>query len=178
MKKSETATRQVCETMARNAPRITEETTMVDALRLLEETSAPVCVLDEDGNVVGMIGEDDIRAFVEAMRTVAHIMNRNFLPVGEDARVSEIAELFESDADLSALPVYGLDGTLVGAISREQVERADQPSVASDVRAKASGTVRRPDRPTATTRFRRTLTHFRDRAAAVRRERAAAEVRS
>src|SRR5256885_544819 len=91
--------KQVCEVMVRSTFRVSENTPVSEVLKLFETGASALCVHDDEGELVGMIGEDDLRAFVEAVKTLTHLMNRRFTPVGEDARLGELFELFESDEE-------------------------------------------------------------------------------
>jgi CBS domain-containing protein len=54
--------------------------------------------------------------------TVAELMTRGPIVVGQDTPLPEVAEILEA-ADISGMPVVGADGELVGVISRTDLAR-------------------------------------------------------
>lgn len=95
-------------------------------------------VVDEDGNLVGMLSDRDLRSmaipyvvgdeYVGTVRAaldarVATIMNSDVLSVDEEADAAEIVDLM-LDNKIGAVPVLDGDGGLVGIVSYMDVLRA------------------------------------------------------
>ena len=114
------------EAMTAHPPTVTPEQSLLAAVRLMcSEHVHELPVVNEDGKVVGMITEADVRKRVGDPATyltmhadhpcfdVQDVMDVEIVPVGEDRPVSEIAHYF-SDPRIDALPVVDAEGALVG----------------------------------------------------------------
>jgi acetoin utilization protein AcuB len=95
-------------------------------------------VVDEGGNLVGMLSDRDLRSvsipfvlgdeYVGTVRAaldarVATIMNSDVLSVDEEADAAEVVDLM-LDNKIGAVPVLDGDGALVGIVSYMDVLRA------------------------------------------------------
>ena len=95
-------------------------------------------VVDEDGALVGMLSDRDIRGlafpkilgseYVGAVQTaldapVSTVMSGNVLSVDVEADAAEIIDLM-LDQRIGAVPVVDADGTLVGIVSYTDILRA------------------------------------------------------
>lgn len=108
----------------------TPQTDVLDAIcRLVEHQIAGAPVIDDHGNLVGMLSEVDCMAVVlssgyhnEPGGPVADLMVRDVKTVDADMSVIDLAELFMKHG-LRRYPVMK-DNRLVGQISRRDVLRA------------------------------------------------------
>jgi len=108
----------------------------IDRLQALDVRHLPV--IDDDGELVGMISDRDLRGiaappFVDAETvatinraldaSVATIMSSDVIAVDEEADVAEIVDLM-LDNKIGAVPVVDADRALVGIVSYVDVLRA------------------------------------------------------
>lgn len=108
----------------------------VELLHTLDVRHLPV--VNEDGELVGMISDRDLRALqipyfvgpehIGDLRTalnatVATLMSSDVLSVEEEADLAEVVDLM-LDHKIGAVPVTNADGALVGIISYIDVLRA------------------------------------------------------
>jgi CBS domain-containing protein len=115
--------------MVAHPPTIRPEQSLVDAVRVMcEQHIRELPVTDENGVVVGMITEADVRRTVGdpasyLARSISHdpidvqdIMETGVPPIREDRPLAEVAHYF-ADARLEALPIVDETGALVGLMS-------------------------------------------------------------
>lgn len=88
---------------------------VADRLARSHITGAPVT--DEQGHVVGIVSEVDV--FTKKGRTVADIMSRHVISIGEDTGIEEAARLL-ADQRIRRLPVMA-QGRMVGLLSRSDI---------------------------------------------------------
>lgn len=111
----------------------------VEILHTAEVRHLPV--VDEEGNLVGMLSDRDLRALslpvfvgdehVASLRTalnapVSTLMNSDVVSVESEADVSEVIELM-LDNKIGAVPVVDHDGAVVGIVSYMDVLRELEP---------------------------------------------------
>jgi acetoin utilization protein AcuB len=122
----------------------------VDVLQSMEIRHLPV--VDEGGNLVGMLSDRDLgpllRVFTEgaeaqrlvlplSRRRVVEFMSAGILSVNPDTEVSEIIDTM-LEQKISALPVVDGEGEIVGIVSYVDVLRAlNNPEMAASARAQA-----------------------------------------
>jgi CBS domain-containing membrane protein len=127
--------------MTREARVIPADETIATALELLAATeSRHLPVVGDDGELVGMLSDRDLRAllgrydedrasFAEAWNSarmpVRSAMTRNPIAVGDDADLEEVVELL-IDQKVGALPVVDAEKKVLGIISYIDVLRAWQ----------------------------------------------------
>jgi len=99
------------------------------ARRLVEKRISGAPVVDQQGNLVGLLSEKDCMRIAlqagyhsEAAGTVAEYMNSVVKTVDADTNIVDVAMMFIED-DYRRYPVIK-DGRLVGQISRRDVLRA------------------------------------------------------
>ena len=98
----------------------TPETTVADLARqLLDCGLGGMPVVDSEGTLVGMVSEYDVISKRGA--TVAEIMSRGVLSVGEDATTDQVAGIMGLHG-IRRVPVVR-DGRLVGIVSRTDLLR-------------------------------------------------------
>jgi len=125
----ETPARTAAEAMTPHPPTVCPEQPVLAAVRLMcQQHVHELPVVDDDGKVIGMITEADVRRCVgdpavyvgtHAMQPcfdVQDIMDVGIEPVRDDRPVAELAHYF-ADARIEALPVVDSRGTLVGMVS-------------------------------------------------------------
>lgn len=111
-------------------------------------------VVDDQGRLVGMVTEDEIRHFLETapppsvmqrQHRVEQVMRPPIATVPPDYPLEEAARLMIRH-DLSGLPVVEPDGRLVGIITRSDIFARFADALGADTPALRI-TVRVPDRP-------------------------------
>lgn len=118
--------------MASNLSTFTAETDISVAIKFLNKhkiSGAPV--LDEHGNLIGMLSEKDClevalhASYNEDWRggTVSDYMNSEVEVVSDNASVLDLADMF-SKGPHKRFPVLDESGSLVGQISRSDILRA------------------------------------------------------
>ncbi len=122
------AARTAAEAMTAHPPTVRPEQTLVDAVRVMcDQHIHELPVVDDDGHVVGMITEADVRRTVGDPATyvgerspacidVQDVMDTGITAVRDDRPVAEIAHYF-ADARIDALPIVDATGALVGVMS-------------------------------------------------------------
>ncbi|MGH2534698.1 MAG: CBS domain-containing protein [Thermomicrobiales bacterium] len=134
----------VDEIMTRVVVTITAGAAVADAAAALDAHKVSgMPVLDEDGALVGMISEYDVIS--KRGKTVADIMSRGVISVGEDANAEQVADVIGMHG-IRRVPVVR-DGRLVGIVSRADLMRlsASMRWTCADCGAVERG-IRRPDR--------------------------------
>ena len=101
--------------------RTIEPTASVEAAAriMFEQSISGIPVVDENGNLIGVVSEFDVLARPGA--SVGDIMTRSVLTVGEDTDPETIARLL-IEQQIRRLPVVR-DGQVVGIISRSDLVR-------------------------------------------------------
>jgi CBS domain-containing protein len=82
-------------------------------------------VVDRGGRVLGVVSQADLLRPLQAPGTglaAADLMTADVVTVGADATVAEAARLMERNT-VKRLPVVGLDGALIGIVSRSDLLR-------------------------------------------------------
>jgi CBS domain-containing protein len=122
------AARTAAEAMTANPPTVRPEATLVEAVRVMcDQHIHELPVVDDGGQVVGMVTEADVRRAVgdpasyvgarsPACIDVQDIMDTGVTSIRDDRPVAEIAHYF-ADARIDALPVVDASGALVGVMS-------------------------------------------------------------
>jgi predicted transcriptional regulator len=106
--------------MTRRVITIHPYATLQEAARLLSERNiSGVPVVDAAGAMVGLLTQADLIS--KSGSTVADIMSRRVISVGEDTPVDEIAQLLTSNR-FKRVPVTR-DGRVVGVVSRADIVR-------------------------------------------------------
>jgi len=93
----------------------------VDRLQALDIRHLPV--IDDDGELVGMLSDRDLRGSAPADAAVATVMSADVIAVDEEADAAEIVDLM-IDNKIGAVPVIDADRTLVGIVSYVDLLRA------------------------------------------------------
>lgn len=118
-----------------NDPRtIREDESVTDALELLEQLDVRhLPVVDDEGNLVGMLSDRDLRplrserddedAIRRARTPVADVMTSAVVSVTSDAELEEVVELM-LEHRIGAIPVVDGEGQVVGIVSYVDVLRA------------------------------------------------------
>lgn len=110
----------VREIMSGDVATTTPETTVADLARqLLDGGLGGMPVVDAGGALVGMVSEYDVIS--KRGTTVAEIMSRGVLSVGEDATTDQVAGIMGLHG-IRRVPVVH-DGRLVGIVSRTDLLR-------------------------------------------------------
>lgn len=120
--------------MTENPRTIRDEASIGDALDALEELDVRhLPVVDDDGNLVGMLSDRDLRplrreheqedAVRRARTPVADLMTSGVVSVTTDTETDEIIELM-LDHKIGAVPVVDGEGQVVGIVSYVDVLRA------------------------------------------------------
>jgi CBS domain-containing protein len=124
--------------MTENPRTVRADATVGEAVQVLEDMDfRHLPVVDESGDLVGMVSDRDLRAlevpFVQddetiatlllrALAPVSAIMSSNVISVNEDARLSEVAELM-TEHKIGAVPVVDGEGQIVGIVSTHDILR-------------------------------------------------------
>lgn len=119
--------------MTENPRTILEDASIEDALQVLEELDVRhVPVVDDDGNLVGMLSDRDLgplkddydedNAVRRARTRVAERMTSDVVSTNMDAEIEEIVELM-LDHKIGAVPVVDGEGHVVGIVSYVDVLR-------------------------------------------------------
>ncbi|MBS1119293.1 MAG: hypothetical protein H6Q90_1521 [Deltaproteobacteria bacterium] len=103
---------------------MTEEPTTIspndsalDALRTLEQLSIRhLPVVDDNGELVGVLSDRDLRNGMAASTKVADVMNSDVIQAMADDELTTIAELMV-DNTVGAIPICDERGVLVGIVS-------------------------------------------------------------
>lgn len=120
--------------MTENPRTVREEDSVADALEILEQLDVRhLPVVDEEGNLVGMLSDRDLRPIrserdeedeVRRARTpVTDLMTSAVVSVTPDAEMEEIVELM-LDHRIGAVPVVNGEGQVVGIVSYVDILRA------------------------------------------------------
>ncbi|MGH2558927.1 MAG: CBS domain-containing protein, partial [Thermomicrobiales bacterium] len=134
----------VVEIMTRDVVTITAAEAVADAAAAMDvHKISGMPVLDEGGALVGMVSEYDVIS--KRGKTVADIMSRGVISVGEDAGAEHVADIIGMHG-IRRVPVVR-DGRLVGIVSRADLMRlsASMRWTCADCGAVERG-IRRPDR--------------------------------
>ena len=140
----------VADHMVRDVKTVTRMVTLRELGALFEKDDFNTYPVEENGQVMGVVSKfDHLSCFVftpahmmprydDLMeRTVADIMTAEFIYVGTDTRLTRVLQLMV-DHRIRSMPVIDGDQRLAGMISREDVIRALQQSVAGEARAGSS----------------------------------------
>jgi CBS domain-containing protein len=116
--------------MSANLVTLSPSTPILEAAsRLVEECISGAPVVDQTGNLVGLLSEKDCMRITlqagyhsEAAGTVAEFMHKDVKTVDAERNIVDVAMMFIED-DYRRYPVMK-DGRLVGQISRRDVLKA------------------------------------------------------
>lgn len=116
--------------MSANLVTLSPSTPILEAARrLVEQRISGAPVLDQQGNLVGLLSEKDCMRIAlhagyhsEAAGTVAEYMHKDVKTVDAERNIVDVAMMFIED-DYRRYPVMK-DGRLVGQISRRDVLKA------------------------------------------------------
>jgi len=116
--------------MSANLVTLSPSTSILDAARqLVENRISGAPVLDQQGNLVGLLSEKDCMRIAlyagyhsEAAGTVSEYMHKDVKTVDAERNIVDVAMMFIED-DYRRYPVMK-DGRLVGQISRRDVLKA------------------------------------------------------
>jgi len=116
--------------MSANLVTLSPSTSILAAARqLVEHRISGAPVLDQQGNLVGLLSEKDCMRIAlhsgyhsEAAGTVAEYMHKDVKTVDAERNIVDVAMMFIED-DYRRYPVM-IDGRLVGQISRRDVLKA------------------------------------------------------
>ncbi|MBV8760409.1 MAG: CBS domain-containing protein [Deltaproteobacteria bacterium] len=123
-----TPPRTAADAMTAHPPTLRPEQPLLAAVRLMcAQHVHELPVVDDDGHVIGMITEADVRRRIGDPETylsarsptvydVQDVMDMAVTPVRSDSTVAELAHYF-ADARIEALPVVDDRGALVGIVS-------------------------------------------------------------
>jgi len=117
--------------MAKKLVTLQQRTNVVEAMAvLLDKGISGVPVVDDDGQLVGVLSEVDIMQIIvqdsyydESMGIVGDYMRTPVDTVSSELDIYSVAEMF-IDQKRRRFPVVNNDGKLVGQISRRDVLRA------------------------------------------------------
>jgi CBS domain-containing protein len=105
----------------------------LDKLQTLDIRHLPV--VNDDGEVVGMVSDRDLRGFVsgetELDVAITTIMSGNVISVEEEADAGEVIDLM-LDHKIGAVPVVDADGVIVGIVSYIDVLRTTAQGLAAE----------------------------------------------
>lgn len=128
------------------------ETSLVEAARTLDQLAIRhLPVVDEDGELVGMLSDRDLRG-VPPKASVSDFMNANVVQAMADDDLIVIANLIV-DSSVGAIPIVDGRGMLVGIVSYVDILRslsriASTPPPAKPRKPRARAKATRPPRRT------------------------------
>jgi IMP dehydrogenase len=117
---------------------IQREKTVADALRMMEEYHiGGIPVVDNNGYLVGIVTNRDLRFEQNLQRPIAEVMtSENLITTKQSTNLEEAANILQQHK-IEKLPVVDNDGKLVGLVTYKDITKAkDKPNACKDSRGR------------------------------------------